>query len=81
MWEITSVRMAETMNGKWIRGKFDFEHLKRIHKYLFGDIYDWAGKVRPVNISKGNQFCRVEFIEDQMSEIFGKLRAENYLKG
>ena len=51
---------------KGIRGKFDFNRLKRIHKFLFSDIYEWAGKVCLVNISKGNQFCKVECIEMQM---------------
>jgi len=77
--KITSLRTMETIQ-KGIRGKFDFNHLKRIHKFLFGDIYSWAGKVRLVNISKGNQFCKVEFIEQQMDEIFEKLKSENYLK-
>lgn len=76
---ITSLRTAEAMK-KGIRGKFDFNHLKRIHKFLFGDIFDWAGKVRLVNISKGNQFCHVEYIEQQMAEIFERLQSEHYLK-
>ena len=29
-----------------------FESLKRIHKYIFEDIYDFAGELRKVNISK-----------------------------
>ena len=33
-----------------------FETLQAIHKYLFEDIYDFAGKIRTVNIAKGN-FC------------------------
>lgn len=32
---------------------FDADHLKAIHSHLFGDIYDWAGQYRAVNISKG----------------------------
>ena len=31
-----------------------FSTLQAIHKYLFGDIYDFAGELRTVNISKGN---------------------------
>lgn len=31
-----------------------FESLAKIHKYFFDDIYDFAGKLRKVNISKGN---------------------------
>ena len=34
-----SLRTAEVMK-KGIRGKFNFNHLKCIHKFLFGDIYD-----------------------------------------
>lgn len=31
---------------------FDLEHDKTIHKYLFEDIYDWAGQIRTVELSK-----------------------------
>ena len=31
-----------------------FKGLAEIHKYLFDDIYDFAGKIRTVNIAKGN---------------------------
>lgn len=76
--EITSLRTAQALVER-IDGKFDFEHLKEIHRFLFGDIYDWAGMVRNVNISKGNQFCRFDFIEEQMEELLSKLKKENYL--
>lgn len=64
-----------------IVGRFDFEHLKAIHKYLFQDIYDWAGEVRTVDIAKGNLFCRCFAIEPEAERIFGELKRENYLKG
>ena len=78
--EITSLRMAQLMQ-KSIPGKFDFEHLKKIHCFLFDNIYEWAKKIRSVNISKGNQFYRSEFIDEQMKNIFKKLKAEQYLSG
>ena len=31
-----------------------FKGLQEIHKYLFQDVYDFAGKIRDENISKGN---------------------------
>ncbi len=31
-----------------------FSALKAIHKYLFEDIYDFAGEIRTVNMAKGN---------------------------
>ena len=63
-----------------IEGKLDFNYLKNIHKFIFGDIYEWAGTRRTVNIAKGNSFCRCEFIEEQMESIMRKLEKENYLE-
>ncbi len=77
--EITSLRTAQALTSR-IEGSFDFKHLAKIHNFLFGDIYEWAGTIRTVNISKGNQFCLCQFIQSQMDEIFQKLRNENYLK-
>ncbi|MFK5243321.1 hypothetical protein ACI3PF_22135, partial [Lactococcus lactis] len=31
-----------------------FQGLSDIHRFLFQDIYDFAGKIREVNIAKGN---------------------------
>lgn len=53
-----------------VKGKFDFDHLKRIHYSIFRDIYHWAGKVRTVDIGKNNLFCRVQFINDYAENIF-----------
>ena len=39
-----------------IPGSFDFRHLKDIHHFIFQDIYEWAGKVRTVDIGKNNLF-------------------------
>ena len=42
-----------------LEGVFDFAHYKAIHQFLFSDLYDWAGQIRMVNISKkGTDFCR-----------------------
>lgn len=43
---------------------FDLGHLCAIHEHLFQDVYDWAGQVRIVEISKGGQqFQFRRFIE------------------
>ena len=34
-------------------GRFDLKHLRAIHRHLFQDVYDWAGKVRTVELAKG----------------------------
>lgn len=39
----------------------DFAFYKGLHKALFGDLYDWAGTVRKITVSKkGTVFCRGE---------------------
>jgi cell filamentation protein len=44
--------------------------LKQIHAYLFGGLYDFAGKIRTVNISKGGfQFAAAEFLEQNLAGI------------
>lgn len=39
-----------------IKGDFDEEHLKNIHKYLFGEIYPFAGVYRTVYMLKADSF-------------------------
>jgi len=47
-----------------------FAGLKQIHKYLFEDIYEFAGKMRNINISKGNfRFAPVMYLEQSLKHI------------
>ena len=47
-----------------------FEMLVAIHKYLFGEIYNFAGKVRNVNIAKGNfRFAPVMYLQAAIENI------------
>lgn len=47
-----------------------FAGLAFIHAYLFGDIYDFAGKVRDVNIAKGETaFARVMYLDASLTHI------------
>jgi len=63
-----------------IKGNLDFEHLKNIHKHIFQDIYDWAGKTREVDIYKGlKQFTDVALIEKQINSLFEELKNDEYL--
>jgi cell filamentation protein len=64
------------------RGTFDLTHLRAIHRHLFQDIYDWAGELRTVEISKGRQqFQFRKFIETGMSDVHGRLVRSRFLKG
>lgn len=47
-----------------------FSALKAIHKYLFEEIYEFAGKVRTVNIAKGNfRFAPVMYLDVSLENI------------
>ena len=76
---LSKIREKELLRSQ-ILGKFDLKHLQDIHYYLFQDIYDWAGKIRTVDIAKGNPFCKVGLIESQSEVIFSELKREKYLR-
>lgn len=76
--EITSLRISSA-KLRPIKGAFDLVHLRAIHRYVFGDIYEWAGEIRWVNIAKGNVFCAAQFIEAQANELFSRLKQEAFL--
>lgn len=78
--QITAVKILEIKMHP-IKGNLNFEHLLNIHKYIFKEIYIWAGKTRSVNISKGSQFCNYMFINNMAEEIFSKLQKESCLIG
>jgi cell filamentation protein len=79
--ELSTLRSIEILENP-VMGQFDLAHLQRIHLALFQDVYDWAGEIRTVDISRGNsRFANVRFIESAANDIFNKLARENWLKG
>ncbi len=75
--ELVSLRTYE-LNEKPLKGNFDFKYLKDIHKYLFQDVYRWAGDIRNCNIAKQDLFCLTEHIESFGTDLFNKLKKEKY---
>ena len=66
---------------KPIKGNFDLSHLQAIHGRLFGDLYAWAGQLRDIDITKGdNHFAHHTHIEGAAGPIFKKLAEENSLQ-
>lgn len=52
---------------------YDLGYLCNIHQTLFSDLYEWAGKLRDVDISKGHtRFCNVSFIDGQVIKLISK---------
>jgi cell filamentation protein len=78
--EITQAR-ALLWGSAPLADTFDFEHYKTIHRYLFGELYDWAGTVRKVNISKkGTRFCPFNEIGERAEQIFIRLQKLNFFR-
>lgn len=76
--EFVMQRVAEGVPS----GDFDLDHLKVVHRHLFQDIYEWAGQLRTVEISKnGHQFQFRRFIETGMADVHRRLVDHNFLKG
>ena len=65
---------ASLLDQQPLPGSFDFEHYKRIHQFLFCDLYDWAGQIRTINLSKkGTAFVSAVEIEPCADACFKRL--------
>lgn len=70
--DVVALRMAEIWT-KPPKGKMDFSYLRKIHRKLFGDLYHMAGKVRTVDMAKGDSmFCRAEYIPNVQQMLFAQ---------
>jgi cell filamentation protein len=70
-------RIAESVPN----GSFDLNHLRAIHRHLFQDIYDWAGELRTVEISKGgSQFQFRQYIPIGMADVHRRLNRAGFLR-
>ena len=79
--DVTAIRQYMLENDP-IKGKFGITHLKNIHKFIFQDVYSFAGKFRLEDIWKGDTFfCKSEFIEDNLNSLLIRLAKENHIKG
>ena len=69
---ITKLKALELFDSKKIND-FEvgtFKGLSQIHRYLFEDVYSFAGEIRKVNIAKGNfRFASVLYLEDILKKI------------
>lgn len=71
--ERISKKKAMELFEKGLLDQFEvgtFEGLAKIHKYLFDEVYDFAGKVRDENIAKGNfRFVPVMYLSAALEHI------------
>lgn len=69
--EFTTLRYKSYTSTTSVIQEFTLEHLQRLHLCLFQDVYDWAGELRTIDISKGaTRFCTASRIEAEADRLF-----------
>lgn len=62
-----------------LEGDFDFAHYCEIHRFMFCDLYDWAGELRKANISKkGTLFVEADRIQECADACFARISALDF---
>ncbi|MCR4527032.1 Fic family protein [Kocuria rhizophila] len=75
----TLVRRRELERAP-VRGGFDLAHLREIHRRLYQDVWEWAGQIRTVNLTKGSStFLHPSRIEMAFAGIHEMLRESGLL--
>lgn len=83
--DYVSLRLRELAESP-LKGDYDFNHLVEMHRYMFQDIYKWAGKIRTINIEKEEPVLgglSIEYsdktkIESDLSEALNKMVSRSW---
>ena len=87
--EFTTVRMKQIFDdeeNKLIKGNYDYKHLRDFHKYIFQDVYEWAGRQRTIDIEKSEvalngidfKYTPVECIQNEVTKSLEELAKINW---
>ena len=80
--QIVAIKLLELEKQPISNHLFDIKHFSDIHRFLFEDVYEFAGCFRNEDIAKDNfKFARWEYIEDELVKLLTNLENENRLKG
>lgn len=61
--------------------QLNFGTFTDIHRWLFQDIYEWAGEIRTVDITKGvTRFCTASRILPEVAKLVASLESERWLE-
>lgn len=78
--EITLIKQMELLKNP-IKGNFSKSHLMNIHRFIFEDIYPFAGKIRREQISKADKtLYPPDLIDRELDKVFDKIKEKNMLK-
>ena len=77
--EFTAVKQLVLLQEP-LQGRFTVTHLKRIHRFLFEDLYPFAGHIRREQIKKGKTtFYPPELIERELRRVFDRIHHDGML--
>lgn len=69
------------ISKKGPKGPFSYDRLKATHRYIFQDIYEWAGQPRTISISKGDSnFTPSYLVQHKMENLFTRLEKDHFLQ-
>lgn len=78
--EITLIKQMELLKNP-IKGNFSKTHFMNIHKFIFEDIYLFAGKIRREQISKADtMFYPPNLIDKELDKVFAKIKEKNMIR-
>lgn len=84
--DYVSLRLRELAENP-LEGDYGIDHLTRMHEYIFQDIYEWAGKIRTINIEKEEpalgglsiEYSDKKKIKDDLSETLEKMTSRSWI--
>ena len=84
--DYVSLRLRELAENP-LEGSYDVGHFAKMHKYIFQDIYEWAGKIRTINIEKEEpalgglsiEYSDKTKIESDLSEALNKMVSRSWV--
>lgn len=80
--EYTGWRLKQIAENP-LQGNYDFQHLCDFHKWIFQDMYDWAGAPRTIDIEKSEpvlggisvEYAKVSGIKDNAAIVLNKMKS------
>ncbi len=77
--EFTAIKQMVLLQEP-IKGRFTKTHLLRIHRFLFEDVYPFAGRIRREQISKGDtMFYPPDLIDRELERVFKNVHLRRLL--
>lgn len=78
--DISGARMIG-LAFRTVPGHYDLSHLRAFHRILFGDVFEWAGELRTVDITKSDTFCHWIHLESYAESVFDRVARARWLRG